>query len=106
MGDALPALIKTDTTEERHARPHHRPAREPGLVSDMPRKHQGPYLPRHGEPVTDKTRSGHAVVHPGTPADSTDVRWSDGSTERTPHRQLSHDHANCGDGGSVSHCGW
>lgn len=73
----------------------------------MPRLRRGPYLPRHDEPVTDKTRTGRVTAtYPLTTPDAVDVRWSDGATERVPSRSLSHDHAACGDGGGVNHCGW
>jgi hypothetical protein len=76
----------------------------------MPRKHTGPYLPRHDEPVTDKTRSGRVVaINPDSKPDAVDVRWSDGSTtEHVPSSSLSHDHANCGPGAGpgMNCCGW
>lgn len=73
----------------------------------MPRKHHGPYAPRHGEPVTDKTRSGRVSdVYSGTWTSDVGVTWSDGATERVSSSRLTHDHANCGDGGGINHCGW
>jgi hypothetical protein len=72
----------------------------------MPRKHHGPYEPRHGEPVTDGTRHGRAEIAPGCSGPTTVVSWSDGTVEKVPTSSLSHDHANCGDGGGINHCGW
>jgi hypothetical protein len=61
----------------------------------MPKKHRGPYLPSHGEPVTDKTRRGEVVaLHYGSTPDVVDVAWQHGSApERVPSSTLSHDYA-------------
>lgn len=64
----------------------------------MPRKLRGPYLPSHGELVTDKTRTGRVVglVYESSP-DVVDVKWDGTSTpERVPSSSLTHDYRSNG----------